>query len=77
MGKIENMLTKVEINEYYGTAEKEAQDTACRESGGVPQLQISPKAGAYRGLIETISAFSPFSSGLYPSYMYLDIIATH
>ena len=27
-------------------------------SGGVPQLQISPKIGRYRGLIETISAVS-------------------
>ena len=40
------------------TAKKEVQDTSCRGSGGVPQLQISPKIGRYRGLIETISAVS-------------------
>jgi hypothetical protein len=38
------------------TAEKEVQDTSCRGSGGVPQLQKkSPKTGGYRGLIKTIS----------------------
>jgi hypothetical protein len=40
------------------TAEKEVQDTSCRGSGGVPQLEISPKIGGYRGLIESISAVS-------------------
>jgi hypothetical protein len=40
------------------TAEKEVQDTSCRGSGGVPQLQKSPKIGGYRGLIKAISAFS-------------------
>jgi len=40
------------------TAEKEVQDTSCRGSGGAPQLKNSPKAGGYRGLIKTISAFS-------------------
>jgi hypothetical protein len=39
-----------------GTAAKEMQDTSCRGSGGVPQLQRSPKIGGYRGLIESISA---------------------
>ncbi len=37
---------------------KEVQDTSCRGSGGVPQLKKSPKIGGYRGLIESISAFS-------------------
>ena len=36
-------------------AVKEVQDTSCWESGGVPQLQKSPKIGGYRGLIESIS----------------------
>jgi len=40
------------------TAEKEVQDISCRGSGGVPQLQESPKIGGFRGLIETISAIS-------------------
>ena len=44
--------------QYIETAEKEVQDTSCRESGGVPQLKISPKTGGYRGLIETISVVS-------------------
>jgi len=43
------------------TAEKEVQDTFCRGSGGVPQLQKSPKTGGYRGLIESISAISLLS----------------
>jgi hypothetical protein len=43
---------------YRRTAEKEAQDTSCRGSGGVPQINISPKTGGYRGFIEIISAFS-------------------
>ena len=38
------------------TVEIEVQDTSCRGSGGVPQLQKSPKIGGYRGLIDTISA---------------------
>ena len=38
MAVLLNMLTLGETNEYYETAEKEAQDTACRGSGGVPQL---------------------------------------
>jgi hypothetical protein len=46
----------------YETAEKEAQDTSCWGSGGVPQLQESPKTGGYRGLIETISAFSIYKA---------------
>ena len=37
------------------TAEKEVQDTSCRGSGGVPQLQKSPKIGGFRGLIKSIS----------------------
>ena len=40
------------------TAKKEVQDTSCRGSGGVPQLQKSPKIGGCRGLIETIFAVS-------------------
>ena len=40
------------------TANKEVQDTSCRGSGGVPQLQKSPEVGGYGGLIETISAVS-------------------
>ena len=40
------------------TNEKAVQDTSCRGSGGVPQLQKSPKIGGYLGLIETISAVS-------------------
>jgi len=40
------------------TAEKEVQDISCRGSGGVPQLQKSPKIGGFRGLIKTIAAFS-------------------
>ena len=40
------------------TAEKEVQDTSCRGSGGVPQLQKPPEIGGYRGLIERISALS-------------------
>jgi len=43
---------------YYENAEKEAQETSWRGSGGVPQLQKSPKIGGFRGLIETISAVS-------------------
>jgi hypothetical protein len=43
---------------YTEIAEKEVQDTSCRGSGGVPQLQKSHKTGGYRGLIKTISAFS-------------------
>ena len=39
------------------TAEKEAQDTSCWGSGGVPQLKKSPKIGGYRGLTKSISAF--------------------
>ena len=31
------------------TAEKEAQDTSCRGSGGVPQHQKSPKIGGLGG----------------------------
>ena len=42
----------------YETAEKEVQDTSCRGSGSVPQLKQSPKIGGYRGLIDSISAFS-------------------
>ena len=40
------------------TAEKVVQDTSCRGSGGVPQLQKPPKIGGYMELIETISAVS-------------------
>jgi len=49
---------EVTIAIYRDTTEKEVQDTSCRGSGGVPQLQKSPKTGGYRGLIKTISAFS-------------------
>ena len=40
------------------TDEKAVQDTSCRGSGDVPQLQKSPKIRGYLGLIETISAVS-------------------
>jgi hypothetical protein len=50
-----------EVGSFYTeTAEKDVQDTSCWGSGGVPQLQKSPKTGGYRGLIKTISAFSPY-----------------
>ena len=52
--KVEVLLTLKQLKE---TAEKEVQDTSCRESGGVPQLQQSPKTGGYRGLIKAISKF--------------------
>ena len=61
MAVLLNILTLGETNEYYETAEKEAQDTSCRGSGGVPQLQKYPKTGAYRGLVKTISAVSLFN----------------
>ena len=37
-------------------AEKEVQDTVCRESGGAPQLYEVPQDWGIKGLIETISA---------------------
>jgi hypothetical protein len=44
--------------ELIETAEKEVQDTACRESVGVPQLKKVPQDWGIRGLIETISVVS-------------------
>jgi hypothetical protein len=58
-------LRKVAI--AYETAEKEVQDTSCRDSGGVPQLYKSPKIGGYRGLIEIISVIS-FEGEYYLTY---------
>jgi hypothetical protein len=52
--KVEVLLTLRYLKE---TAEKEVQDISCRESGGVLQLQQSPKTGGYRGLIKAISTF--------------------
>ncbi len=52
--KVEVLLTLKQLKE---TAEKEGQDTAGRESGGVPQLQQPPKTGVYRGLNKAISKF--------------------
>ena len=49
MAVLLNILTLGETDEYYETAEIEALDTACRGSGGVPQLQKYPRTGAYRG----------------------------
>jgi len=37
-------------------AEKGVQGTPCWGSGGIPQLQNSPKNGGYRGLMKTFSA---------------------
>ena len=40
------------------TPKKEVQDTSCRGSGGVPQLQKIPQDWGIRGLIKTMSAVS-------------------
>jgi hypothetical protein len=32
------------------------QDTSCRGSGGIPQLQLLPQDWGIKGLIDTISA---------------------
>ena len=47
------------------TVEKEVQDTSCRGSGGVPQINNFPKTGGYRGLIKTISTLSYITKQTY------------
>jgi hypothetical protein len=42
--------------------EKEVQDTSCRGSDGIPQLEKVPQSWGIRGLIKTISALSLFAS---------------
>jgi hypothetical protein len=46
---------------FLETAEKDVQDTSCRGSGGVPQLNKIPKIGEFGG--ETISAGSLITLG--------------
>ena len=38
------------LNPFNEDAEKELQDTSCRGSGGVPQLQKSPKDWGIQGV---------------------------
>jgi glyceraldehyde-3-phosphate dehydrogenase/erythrose-4-phosphate dehydrogenase len=48
----------IQVNKNKEAAEKEVQDTSCRESGGVPQIKKIPQDWGIRGLIETITAVS-------------------
>jgi hypothetical protein len=55
---IKKTLLALALVIYSENAEKEVQDTSCRESGGVPQLKKAPQDWMIRGLIVTIPAVS-------------------